>query len=68
MNESNVYVSHWLAVLTSWSFLLFYDIIFAEVFALCNMNSREEGLRGGAGQPGHAWVGLNNSDKLRFKV
>ena len=46
-NKSNVYVSHWLAVLTSWPFLLFCDIIFTKVFALCNMNRREGGLRGG---------------------
>ena len=66
-NKSNVYVSRWLAVLTSWPFLLFCDIIFIEVFALCNMSSREGGLRGGAGQPRHAWVVPNNSDRLWFK-
>ena len=66
-NKSNVHVSRWLAVLTSWPFLLFCDIIFNEVFALCNMNSREGGLRGGAGQPRHAWVVPNNSDRLWFK-
>ena len=66
-NKWNVYVSHWLAVLTLWVFLLFCDIIFTEVFALCNINSREGGLRGGAGQPGHAWVVPNNSDRLWFK-
>ena len=27
-NKSNVYVSHWLAVLTSWPFLMFCDISF----------------------------------------
>ena len=43
-NKSNVYVSRCLAVLTSWPFLLFCDISFTEVFALCNMNSREGGL------------------------
>ena len=66
-NKSNVYVARYLAMLTSWLFLLFCDIIFTEVFALCNMNSHEGGLRGGAGQPRHAWVVPNNSDRLWFK-
>ena len=63
-DKSNVYVSRWLTVLSSWPFLCFCDIIFAEVFALCNMNSHEGGLRGGTGQPGHAWAVPNNSDWL----
>ena len=66
-NKSNVYVFCWLAMLTSWPFLLLRDIIFTEVFALCNMDSREGGLWGGDGQPRHAWVVPNNSDRLRFK-
>ena len=33
------------------------QIVFTEVLAPCNMSSREGGLLGGAGQPGHEWVG-----------
>ena len=66
-NKSNVYVPCWLAVLTPWPFSLFCSIIFTEVFALCNMNSHEGGLRGGARQCRHAWVVPNNSDRLQFK-
>ena len=40
---------------------------FTEVFAPCNMNSGEGGLRGGAGQAGHEWMVPNNSDGLRFE-
>ena len=58
----------WLAVLPSWPFLLYCDRSFLlKLFAPCNINSREGGMRGRVGQAGHEWVVPNNSDRLRVK-